>query len=306
MTRAAGTTPRSRRTTRRSPGVCGAMIGGRRSPVRTGWRFAPGTRVAPCRSRRIESLKPRVRRDTIVSSRTSFSAPNRALALCGTIVVASACALARGASSPLHDTAGLSYGVLATSGLVGATLAWKRCDRSALIIVLVVALAARVALFASPPVFSHDAYRYLWDGRVMLGGHDPLALAPNSPALATLAHDPLFGFIDLSRDSIALPAIRVRFVPNGRARSRGRLRREGCHARRRFACHRARARAPRATSTPDGPGSRRMLGARSCSSSSRKTDTLKAGSLLRCSQPPSLSRRSVTRSRRLHSPARRS
>ncbi len=126
----------------------------------------------------------------------SFDPRNRALALCGIIVLASACALARSASLPAHAAAGAAYGVLAMSGVLGAILAWERRDRTALLIVLAIALAARIALFASPPLFSHDAYRYLWDGRVMLAGHDPLALAPRDPALARLARDPLFASVD--------------------------------------------------------------------------------------------------------------
>ncbi len=126
----------------------------------------------------------------------SFDLRDRALLASGTVLIASACALAYDASSNAHAAAGIAYGTLALSGLLGTVLAWERRGRTALIVILAVALAARIILCASPPLFSHDAYRYLWDARVILTAHDPLALAPNDPALARLARDPLFANID--------------------------------------------------------------------------------------------------------------
>lgn len=46
------------------------------------------------------------------------------------------------------------------------------------------ALAARVALVLAPTFTTTDVSRYLWDGAVVLSGHDPFALAPNAAALA--------------------------------------------------------------------------------------------------------------------------
>jgi len=120
---------------------------------------------------------------------------NGPLALSGICLFASAFTLAESASLP-SPTIALAYGSLTVSGLVGALLAWKRRDRTAIALVAGFGVAARLALFASPPIFSHDVYRYLWDGRVMLAGLDPLALAPRDPLLAHLAATPLFAYVD--------------------------------------------------------------------------------------------------------------
>lgn len=52
--------------------------------------------------------------------------------------------------------------------------------------VLAVALLARLALFFAPADLSDDLYRYVWDGRVVLAGHDPYLTTPNDPTLASL------------------------------------------------------------------------------------------------------------------------
>jgi hypothetical protein len=58
--------------------------------------------------------------------------------------------------------------------------------------VFVVALAARVALFAAPPSLSDDIYRYVWEGRVLLHGGNPWAQCPLDPALAPLRDARIF------------------------------------------------------------------------------------------------------------------
>lgn len=45
---------------------------------------------------------------------------------------------------------------------------------------------ALLLLLAAPPLTSHDSQRYLWDGRVLLAGENPYAVAPDDPAVATL------------------------------------------------------------------------------------------------------------------------
>jgi Glycosyltransferase family 87 len=47
-------------------------------------------------------------------------------------------------------------------------------------------IAARLAVAGVPSFTSHDVQRYLWDGGVLLAGHDPWRLAPDAPALAAL------------------------------------------------------------------------------------------------------------------------
>jgi hypothetical protein len=59
-------------------------------------------------------------------------------------------------------------------------------------VVMVVALAARVALFPVTPSLSDDLYRYLWEGRVVLAGHDPYRLAPQAQVLAPLRDEAVF------------------------------------------------------------------------------------------------------------------
>ncbi len=56
--------------------------------------------------------------------------------------------------------------------------------RSALPIVLVTGLLARVLLLPSAPTLSEDVYRYLWDGRLVAHGINPYPHAPSDPALA--------------------------------------------------------------------------------------------------------------------------
>ena len=53
-------------------------------------------------------------------------------------------------------------------------------------IVVAIALAARVAMLASPIVLSDDAYRYLWEGKIQRAGFNPYKYAPDAPKLAPL------------------------------------------------------------------------------------------------------------------------
>lgn len=55
-----------------------------------------------------------------------------------------------------------------------------------LALVVVGALCFRATLLPVEPSLSTDAWRYAWEGRVSLAGHDPYALAPDAPALAPL------------------------------------------------------------------------------------------------------------------------
>ena len=64
--------------------------------------------------------------------------------------------------------------------------------RWATIWVFGMALAARLALVASPPFMSSDVYRYVWDGRVQAAGINPYAYVPNDPALAGLRDEKIY------------------------------------------------------------------------------------------------------------------
>jgi hypothetical protein len=59
-------------------------------------------------------------------------------------------------------------------------------DGRALALVALAAVAFRVTLLPLEPSLSTDAWRYLWEGRVQLAGHDPYATAPAHASLAGL------------------------------------------------------------------------------------------------------------------------
>ena len=60
---------------------------------------------------------------------------------------------------------------------------WRALPRGGAFVVLV-ALTLRAAVFPVPPTLSDDVYRYAWEGRVLAGGGNPYAHAPDDPALA--------------------------------------------------------------------------------------------------------------------------
>jgi hypothetical protein len=55
------------------------------------------------------------------------------------------------------------------------------------LVVLTVAIAARVPLLSAAPSLSDDVYRYVWEGRVLVAGGNPYAQSPSDPALVRLA-----------------------------------------------------------------------------------------------------------------------
>jgi Glycosyltransferase family 87 len=80
-------------------------------------------------------------------------------------------------------------GQLAVWGLawiVAVAAAFRLPRRLAVVAVMAVGVALRIAALAGPPTTSDDLYRYSWDGRVQSAGIDPYAYAPASPALAGL------------------------------------------------------------------------------------------------------------------------
>lgn len=56
--------------------------------------------------------------------------------------------------------------------------------RGALIVIVLVAVAARLAYVAQSPTVSDDIYRYLWDGRMQSLGINPYRYTPADPAVA--------------------------------------------------------------------------------------------------------------------------
>jgi hypothetical protein len=52
---------------------------------------------------------------------------------------------------------------------------------------LALAIVGQVLVAAAPPITSTDSARYVWDGAVLVSGHDPYALAPEDVRLDALA-----------------------------------------------------------------------------------------------------------------------
>ena len=75
---------------------------------------------------------------------------------------------------------------------VGAACLLRAPRRWALAIVLVGAVAMRVAGLAGVPALSNDLDRYAWDGRVQAAGIDPYRHAPVAPELAGVREPWLF------------------------------------------------------------------------------------------------------------------
>ena len=63
--------------------------------------------------------------------------------------------------------------------------AW-RARAAALLVIMVVAVVARVIALPTPPTLSSDIYRYVWDGRVQAAGINPYRYIPNDEHLAPL------------------------------------------------------------------------------------------------------------------------
>ncbi len=58
--------------------------------------------------------------------------------------------------------------------------------RSGLVLILLFAIAFRLTLLFSGPVFSFDMYRYVWDGKVTANGINPYLYPPDAPELSFL------------------------------------------------------------------------------------------------------------------------
>jgi hypothetical protein len=74
----------------------------------------------------------------------------------------------------------------AVAWIVAVMAAFRLPRRAAVPLIVVVAVALRVAALAGPPTTTDDFYRYSWDGRVQAAGINPYEYAPSSPELAHL------------------------------------------------------------------------------------------------------------------------
>lgn len=89
-----------------------------------------------------------------------------------------------------------AYGLLTVAALAGMHLLWERDDRNAVLLMLAVAILVRLLFLGKAPFLSTDAYRYLWDGRVLLHGIDPYIVKPQDSAVHALRLDWLWSYID--------------------------------------------------------------------------------------------------------------
>ncbi len=121
------------------------------------------------------------------------------LLLLGLGIVAFAAGLAQPASLPAHPQRFLIALVaqLVLYGLAAAWVWWRRVPvRGALAIIVLVAVAARLAFATQAPTISDDIYRYIWDGRVQAAGINPYRYVPDDPALAAYRDEAIFPHIN--------------------------------------------------------------------------------------------------------------
>lgn len=86
---------------------------------------------------------------------------------------------------------------LAVYGLAAGWVILRRPPaRAALLLIVMVALATRVAFAAQTPTASHDIYRYVWDGRIQAQVVNPYRYAPSDPALVTYRDPAIYEHID--------------------------------------------------------------------------------------------------------------
>ena len=90
----------------------------------------------------------------------------------------------------------LRFDALITAAMAVTVLVYRAWDtlagdneRRAVRLVIIAAVAFRMALLWLPPSLSDDLYRYAWDGHVLANGFNPYAYAPSDPALRSLRDD---------------------------------------------------------------------------------------------------------------------
>jgi hypothetical protein len=98
-------------------------------------------------------------------------------------VVLSLCA--RSGCAPSTVVIGLAVSFVPYAGAIAwvpAVASKRAVDR----IAILASLVFGGAFVLAPPMMSDDLYRYLWEGRLWLEGHNPYRLAPDDPALIAL------------------------------------------------------------------------------------------------------------------------
>ncbi len=72
-------------------------------------------------------------------------------------------------------------------------------------LIIAIGLAMRAVFWPEPPLFSNDAYRYVWDGRLLLHGISPYMHTIDDPALAVLRDTHIWPFIGYRQDPTIYP-----------------------------------------------------------------------------------------------------
>lgn len=108
-------------------------------------------------------------------------------------LVAACAAIARAPN--LAEAAGVFLLLFAAAFLCYAAGAWLLVGldgAGVLVMILVVAGAARLVLLPAAPTLSTDAYRYVWDARVARAGITPWTYAPDAPELRGLRDEAIY------------------------------------------------------------------------------------------------------------------
>ena len=80
--------------------------------------------------------------------------------------------------------------------LAAARIVRDQRGRAVALAVFAGAVAFRLMLLAQPPLLSDDIYRYVWDGRVVNAGFNPLSHVPADPELAFLRDEAIYPLVD--------------------------------------------------------------------------------------------------------------
>jgi alpha-1,6-mannosyltransferase len=109
---------------------------------------------------------------------------------------------------PLHVLAGIAAAFLLLWAAAAAWVVWRKPrGRAVLVLVLLVAAAARLVLVFGDTPLSNDVYRYVWDGRVQSHGFNPYAHAPADPELAALRDDEIYEHLNRKQAQTIYPPV---------------------------------------------------------------------------------------------------
>ncbi|MBW2277233.1 MAG: hypothetical protein JRF63_07055 [Deltaproteobacteria bacterium] len=90
--------------------------------------------------------------------------------------------------APVWRLVALAIGAHLPYGLL-LLLGWRRWIPGGAWTVIGLAALLRITLVFAPPTFSDDIHRYVWDGRVVVAGHNPFKHPPVDPTLEHLQNE---------------------------------------------------------------------------------------------------------------------